>query len=651
MCGIAGICNLDNSHAPVMHDVLENMGLRIAHRGPDGHAVWENQEHGVGFSFRRLSIVDLSSAGMQPMLDPEQSVVIVFNGEIYNHMHLRKELEKKGYRYRSTSDTETILYAYKEWGISCLQKLDGMFAFALYDLRKRTLFLARDRMGVKPLYFCLQGGHLAFASEIKAFYDLPWFTRKFNDLALYHYLTFMVCPAPYTAYEGVYKLPAGFYACLDDRKDLSFQEWYIPVTRLSLSEKKERAGEAFCLKNIQALLEQSVQKRMMADVPVGAFLSGGLDSSLNVALMAQCNKNIKTFTIAFADDEKHNELVWARRVAEQYGTDHHEIIVTEKEAYEFYESMVYHLDEPLADCVCIPFYYVAKKAHDIGMKVVQVGEGADELLFGYPLYAQYARLHKYLERPLTYAPKKLLHTLSRYFGPWYKDQPLKQEAIERLMTGKSIFWAGALAFGEIQKNMTLGEKKGVVFDPIIEKIYPGLRQEYDSYAFVEYHVRRLQELDSSADFYQQMFYLEFKNRLPELLLMRADKMSMATSVEAREPYLDYELVEFLYHVPGALKFYEGETKYLLKKIAEKYLPNDIIYRKKIGFGAPTDRWFQDGSFFPAYRNSIAQRRPESIRTFIGQKPWVEASANKSYIHRAVQNWTLQQLFAFASQMN
>jgi asparagine synthase (glutamine-hydrolysing) len=625
------------------------MGSRISHRGPDGQGIWKNQDHGIGLSFCRLSIIDLSDAAMQPMVDAEQSVVLVFNGEIYNHLSVRKELENKGYQYRTSSDTETIIYAYKEWGLACLDKLDGMFAFALYDLRKRQLFLVRDRMGVKPLYFCLHGGRLAFASEIKAFYDLPWFSKTYNNLALYHYLTFMVTPAPYTAYEGVYKLPAGHYALLDAKKNLSFHEWYVPVKRLCDPEKRERAREDFCLKNIHELLNQSVQKRMVADVPVGAFLSGGVDSSLNVALMAQYHRKIKTFTIAFSDDEKHNELAWARRVAKQYGTDHHEMIVSEKEAYDFYKTMVYHLDEPLADCVCIPFYYVAKAAREAGMKVVQVGEGADESFFGYPLYAQYARLHKFLGQPLSSVPKSLLHYGSRFFSAMYKDQPFRKETIDRLATGKFIFWSGAVAFGEVQKKETLGQGHIPIFDPIVEKIYPGMRQEYDSYAIIEYHLKHLKELDPHADFYQQMFYLEFKHRLPELLLMRADKMSMATSIEAREPYLDYHLVEFLYHVPSSLKFFGGQTKYLLKKVAQKYLPDDIIYRKKIGFGAPTAHWMQQGLFFPPYKDAVMQNQPEAIGQLLGNMPWVGEKANKSVAHRAVQNWTIQQLFAFTSQ--
>jgi len=649
MCGFAGICNIENNDAEITSSMLQAMGNRIVHRGPDGQSVWKNQDHGIGLSFCRLSIIDLSDAAMQPMFDAEKSVVIVFNGEIYNHLSVRKELEKKGCRYRTSSDTETIIHAYKEWGLGCLDKLDGMFAFALYDMQKRQLLLVRDRMGVKPLYFCLHGGRLAFASEIKAFYDLPWFSKKYNDVALYHYLTFMVTPAPYTAYEGVYKLPAGHYALIDAQKNLLFREWYTPVKQLCEPEKKERTREDFCLKNIHTLVNQSVQKRMVADVPVGAFLSGGVDSSLNVALMAQYHQKIKTFTIAFSDDEKHNELAWARRVAAQYGTDHHEMIVSEKDAYDFYKTMVYHLDEPLADCVCIPFYYVAKAARDVGMKVVQVGEGADESFFGYPLYAKYTKLHTYWGKPLSFVPQSLLQVGAYFFNHMYKNQPLKQETVERLVTGKSLFWSGALAFGEVQKRGTLGQNHTPIFDPIVEKIYPGMRQEHDSYAIIEYHLNHLKTIDPDADFYKQMFYLEFKHRLPELLLMRADKMSMATSIEAREPYLDYHLVEFLYHVPGSLKFSGGQTKYLLKKIAQKYLPDDIIYRKKVGFAAPTAHWMQQGVFFPAYKDVVMQNQPETISRLLGPMPWVDEKMNKSSVHRAVQNWTLQQLFSFTSQ--
>ncbi|MFA6527908.1 MAG: asparagine synthase (glutamine-hydrolyzing), partial [Candidatus Babeliales bacterium] len=348
MCGFAGYMNLSQQGFKVDKELLSRMHQALAHRGPDGDAIWVNQEHEIGLAFRRLSIIDLSDTAMQPMMDKEATVIICFNGEIYNHHELRKMLIDKGCVFVTQSDTEVILHAYKIWGIDCLHRLDGMFAISLYDLQARRLYVIRDRIGVKPLYFSLQSGIISFASEIKALWQLPWMSKEFSDIAMYHYLTFMVSPAPYTIFEGVYKLPAGFYACVDASKKISFVEWYSPVVPCLQQEKKEYHNEVVCVDAIRTALVAAIEKRMGSDVPFGAFLSGGLDSSLNVALMSRFSSPVKTFTIAF-NDGADNELDWARLIAEQFTTDHHEMILTEQEAFQLYEKMVYHLDEPLAD--------------------------------------------------------------------------------------------------------------------------------------------------------------------------------------------------------------------------------------------------------------------------------------------------------------
>ncbi|MCK4517610.1 asparagine synthase (glutamine-hydrolyzing), partial [Candidatus Babeliales bacterium] len=369
MCGIAGFSNQTNTKNQINEKLLHAMQQSLTHRGPNDSGVWKSDQHQIGFAHRRLSIIDLSPAGRQPMMNSNQSVVVCFNGEIYNHKELRKQLESLGHTYRTETDTETLIHAYEEWGIKFLEKLDGMFAIALFDTKNQELYLIRDRIGIKPLYFSTQGGYLSFASEIKALWQLPWMKRKMSAIAHHHYLTFMVTPAPYTIFEGVYKLPAGMYAKLDAKKNLSFHEWYSPLTSISQAEKKQFNNENFCVENIRELLKVSTKKRMISDVPFGAFLSGGIDSSLNVALMAQEIGKVKTFTVAFSDGPEINELKWARKVAKQFDTDHHEIIISEKEAFEFYEKMIYHNDEPLADPVCIPFYHVAKLAKESGVTV------------------------------------------------------------------------------------------------------------------------------------------------------------------------------------------------------------------------------------------------------------------------------------------
>lgn len=643
MCGFAGFINVSKQNFSADESLLNKMQETLAHRGPDGSRIWKSDEHELGLAFRRLSFLDLSDAGMQPMFDQERSIVVCFNGEIYNHEQVRQELKNLGYTYVSSSDTETIIYAYKAWGIAGLEKLDGMFAIVLYDFSKRQLYLIRDRLGVKPLYFSLQGGVLSFASEIKALWNLPWMRKEYSTQAQYHYLTFMVTPAPMTMYQGVYKLPAGFYAVLDDHKQLMFKEWYTPVTKISAAQKKEFESEAFCIENIRSLLAESAKKRMVADVPVGAFLSGGVDSSLNVALMAASVGKISTFTVSFSDGPESNELSWARLIAKQFGTEHHELTIGEKEAFEFYERMVYHLDEPLADCVCIPFYFVSKLAHDLGVKAVQVGEGADELFFGYPVYGQYKKLYDAgYQTTQKFLPAFMRQGIRAVTAPFLANHIQRLALLDNWAENKHLFWGGALAFAEAQKKGLYAQAPEP--DAIVAQIMVGAAQAYDSGAFVDYHVQALKKLDPDADFCKQMLYLELKQRLPELLLMRADKMSMAASLEAREPFLDYKLVEFMMHVPAHLRFKNGETKYLLKKVCEGILPHEVIYRKKVGFAAPTFRWFKEGRYFPAYfermKNSAQNRHdipklPEHMLS--GQQ------ANP--LGFAVQRWVLQNMWA------
>jgi asparagine synthase (glutamine-hydrolysing) len=652
VCGFIGYINISQQNFTVDNELLDRMQQKIAHRGPDGSRVWSSQEHQLGLGFRRLSIIDLSVIAMQPMFDQEKSVVVCFNGEIYNYQALRKELEALGYSFFSTSDTETIIYAYKTWGIDFVHKLEGMFAIVLYDFNKRELFLIRDRIGVKPIYFTCAGGVLGFSSEIKALWEFPWLEKNLSPQALYHYLTFMVAPAPYTIYKNVYKLPAGFYLKLDVRKNISFTEWYTPVTAISQAEKKDFYDEQFCIENIRTLLLESTKKRMISDVPVGAFLSGGIDSSLNVALMTRFVSKLKVFTVAFSDGPELDELSWARIVAKKFDVEHYEITISEKEAFDFYEKMVYFLDEPLADCVCIPFYYVSKLARDLGISVVQVGEGADELFFGYPLYGRYKQVYDYLWKPShKIMPAFATHWIADLVGNFVSPHSFSYGLLKNWGNHRSLFWGGALAFDEEQKNIifdnviTQAQNEFVnQDDSIVSAVYKGLSQSFDSYSFVDFHMKQLQQRDVSADFCKQVFYLELKQRLPELLLMRADKMSMATSVEAREPYLDHKLVEFMYHVPEYLKYKNNTTKYLLKKVCEGILPDEIIYRKKVGFAAPTQRWLSQGNYFPVYFKRMKQNN-NNMRYFTPAARYIRGTFKESPLRSAVQEWVLNNIWA------
>lgn len=643
MCGIAGLVHLAGSGF-VDQELLQAMGKILFHRGPDGYGIWKSDQYGVGLSHRRLSIIDTSNAGLQPMADREESVIIIFNGEIYNHQALRSELEKRGYHYRSHTDTETLLYAYKEWGISFLHKLEGMFAFVLFDIRKNELFLVRDRMGIKPLYFTLQEGVLSFASEIKALWTLPWMHKQVQPLSLYHCLTYMVTPAPLTLYQGVYKLPAGFYMRLTAQREISFHEWYNVYQAALQLPDAPYSDETFCKNQVISLLRSSVKKHMIADVPVGVFLSGGVDSSLNVALMSEVSSRVKTFNVVFQDDPDNDERQWARKIARHFNTEHHEIVISEKEAHNFFEKMVYHQDEPITDCVCVPIYYVSKLAKEAGVTVVQVGEGSDELFCGYSSYARYLDAYeRYWKPSLRYIPgvvRKMTHTVASQIFP---RKATRLDQLKNWAEGNHLFWSGAVAFPEGFKKLFLEKLPAVQPDSILEKIYPGMKQHYDSYAIVDYHLKRLKEMNQHASFLDSIIYLELKQRLPELLLMRVDKMAMATSIEGRVPFLDHHVVEFALRIDGNLKYKNGQTKYILKKACEDLLPHDVIYRKKIGFGAPTSLWFKRNSYFKHAYLSLVQRQASNVRVPFFNIPQLYnlLSEHQKLDHeRSVQLWTI-----------
>ena len=649
MCGLAGYYNLSRKQIPIDQALLEKMQQTLEHRGPDGYRTWLSQEYQIGVIHRRLSIVDLSDAGFQPMFNHNKSIMVLCNGEIYNHPALRKELEQLGYQYHSHSDTETIVYAYEQWGIQCLERINGMFAIVIFDMRTHELYLVRDRMGIKPLYFSLDDNILSFASEIKALWQLPWVDKKINSQALYHYLTYLVTPAPMTLYEGIYKLPAAFYLKVDASKEISFCEWYTPIVPITVEERAQYNDEQWCIDNIRSLLRKSVKQQMMSDVPHGVFLSGGIDSSLNVALMSELVPQVKTFTVSFSDGPEYSEVEWARKVAKRFNTDHHEIVISEKEAFQFFESMNYFQDEPLADCVCIPLYYVSKLLKDSGVTVVQVGEGSDELFCGYNTYGQYIDIYnRYWQPSQQYIPAFAKQSIYHIFAHLFPTKKNRIDIIKNWAHGNSLFWSGASAFSEVWKKEIFhyGNMSNAI-DPIVEKIYPGLHQIYNSYAIVQYHLAQLKKQKPDADFLQSITYLELKQRLSELLLMRVDKMTMATSVEGRVPFLDHTLVEFALNIPSSFKYHNGVTKYILKRAAEGILPHDVIYRKKMGFAAPTMRWFKEGTYFKPYFKDMLHTKRSTWNKHLNIDA-IDAlftkNQSKEYEY-SVQLWTLQNLMA------
>jgi len=590
MCGIAGILALGESRVPITRHRIETMRDAMIHRGPDGAGLWLSDDGRIGLGHRRLSIIDLSAAAGQPMANDEGTLHIVYNGEIYNHRELRRELVALGHRRWRTShsDTEVVLRAFQEWGIDCLKKLRGMFAFALWDSRARKLWLARDRIGVKPLYYTVGAGRFSFASEIKALLEDPGVPRKLNEVSFFHYLSFRMTPGSDTMFESVRKLPPGTWLCVDETgREQSLRYWDV------LDHVTDLGGipEPDIIDRLQAELRDAVALRKAGDVPLGVFLSGGLDSSLNAVLFADgASEPINTFSLGYSQDypSAPDELGFARMVAERVGAQQWETLLSCDDLVDFLPRMARALDEPIADPVCVPVYYLSRAARDHGVKVCQLGEGADELFCGYPSWQRSLRLQALDDLPLPRGAKTLGLALLRLTG---RRNGFPYEWLHRGARGLPIFWSGAQPMTEVAKNRLLS---------------PRLREAFrrrNSWEAVQPIRDRFNARAPEPSALNWMSYVDLNFRLPELLLMRVDKMSMAAGLEARVPFLDHKFVEFVMSIPSAMKRGDGRLKYLLKTSARDLLPSEIIDRPKQGFSVPTREW-GDGALGSFARREI-----------------------------------------------
>ncbi|RIK40017.1 MAG: asparagine synthase (glutamine-hydrolyzing) [Chloroflexi bacterium] len=580
MCGITGIYAFDDHAAPVDRALLDCMRDTMIHRGPDGGRTWVAEDRRIGLAFRRLAIIDLAETAMQPMSNEDGSVRIVFNGEIYNHAEIRAELERIGGHVWQTdhSDTETVVHAYEEWGIDCVHRFRGMFAIGIWDARQRSLWLVRDRIGIKPLYYTVRGGKLLFASEIKALLQDPEQRRAVHEEAFYHYLSFLTTPAPQTLFDGIKKLPGGCWLRIDAGGQVTEQRyWEVwehtqPLTGVSEEEIARRLLEE---------LRTAVKLRKVSDVPVGVFLSGGIDSSTNAALFSEGETQpIKTFSIGYQGEYQsyQNELHYARQMAKLVNADHHELLLTQDDLIDFLPRMVQLQDEPIADPVCVPVYYVSKLARDNGVIVCQVGEGSDELFWGYPQWKRMLTLQTYDDLPVPNLVKRLglaaLRATGRENRPYY-------EWLRRGAADLPIFWGGAEAFTDTEKQCLLS---------------PRLRREYAGFSSWEALLPIRQRFESKAwerSHLNWMTYIDLNMRLPELLLMRVDKMSMGVSLEGRVPFLDHKFVELALSIPTPVKTRSGVLKSILKKAVRGLILDELIDRKKQGFGVPVYEWFFD----------------------------------------------------------
>lgn len=562
-CGICGFVGLSD------RELLKSMCQAIRHRGPDKSSYFVDD--GVGLGIDRLSIIDLVS-GDQPIHNEDGSVWVVFNGEIYNYKELKSELEAKGHRFYTASDTECIVHAYDEWGNSCLQHLRGMFAFAVWDSRARRLFLARDRFGKKPLYYAFDGKVFLFASELKSILQYGGIKRDLDYDAVDLYFTYMYVPSPFSIFKQIRKLPPGCHASLENNKLSVSQYWdFAPRPDPSMTD------EDGLVELLYSSLEDAVRVRMRSDVPLGAFLSGGIDSSTVVALMARfSDQPVKTVSIGF--DTEINELPYSRKVAELLSTDHREYTVS-PEAFKILPKLIWHFDEPFADHSMIPTYHLSEVTRR-EVTVALSGDGGDELFMGYPFlldpraYSLYSKVPGIVRRPLL----RLLLAL-----------PINSQTKIMAKHAYEKGYANQSYDERFTMRVTLNDFKGL--NGLYSREHLSRHSVMDTY---DYYLGLTKGCTSSRDPLDVVDYATVRGYLEEDILVKVDRMSMAVSLEARCPILDQEVAALVERIPSRMKMRGRETKYILKKMAVKkgLIPKEIALRKKQGFGAPITSWMQ-----------------------------------------------------------
>ena len=567
MCGICGIYNY-HSHQPVNQQTLEAMLQVIEHRGPDDEGVHIDQD--VGLGFRRLSIIDLAG-GHQPMFNEDGTIGVIFNGEIYNFKQVRQQLEERGHTFSTTSDTEVIVHLYEDHGDDCVNHLQGMFGFAVWDSVKRRLLVARDRLGIKPLYYTTAGDQLVFGSEIKPILQHPHVQAQANLEALSAFLSLKYVPSPYTMFDGIHALPPGHLLICEPDKGVSVRQYWD----LSFNPPQNGSiNEESYVEQLERILRETVEMHLVSDVPFGAFLSGGIDSSTIVALMSQVlNEPVKTFSVGFEGaGEAVSELPFAHMVAKQYGTDHYDIFISPQDFIDLTPKVIWHLDQPIADDACLANFMVAKLASQ-HVKMVLTGEGGDELFAGYARYAgeQFSPIFKRIPAPVRSAMLSMSGML-----PGMRRQKLalyalcQQDEVTRLLNWFPLF------------NSDM--KAALVSDSFSREVQRDIARE--SFA-------AMLERTNATTALNRMLYVDTKYWLVDDLLARGDKTSMGTSLEARVPFLDHKVVEFAASVPPSLKLKGLQRKYLLKQVSRKLLPDAIIDRKKKGFPIPIPIWIRN----------------------------------------------------------
>ena len=587
MCGIAGFADTDgwsgwlrgSQAAQEAHSLLGRMCTAIRHRGPDDEGLYTDS--GVGLGMRRLSIIDLAT-GQQPIHNEDHTVWVVFNGEIYNYAALRNELEAHGHRFYTASDTETIVHAYEQWGEDAFPRLRGMFGIALWDSPKRTLLLARDRVGIKPLHYAVIGDRLYFGSEIKSILSADTRAATLDFAALDHYLSFLYTPRDASIFAGVRKLPPGHLLRWQNGIAKVRQYWELPA------DQHVRWSEQEAVDALREVLRDAVRSHLMSEVPLGAFLSGGVDSSVVVGLMAEASSRpVRTFSIGF-DDPQYDELDHARVVARHFGTDHHEFVV-KPDALAVIDALISHFDEPFGDSSAIPTWYVSELARR-HVTVVLSGDGGDELFGGYDRYFPHPRVAAF-DR---WAPPGSRAAASLAW-PWLPHGATGKNFLRRVSRHNQGRYLDEIGYFQ-------PDEKQALLTADVQRHIGGA----DAVARLGSHFARLAPLPWQG----QMMHFDFETYLPEDILTKVDRMSMAHSIESRVPLLDNEVVEFAARLPAGLKIKNGRRKHILKEAAAGLLPADILRRPKQGFAVPVSAWFRGGGLRELFADVLLSARAQ-----------------------------------------